>query len=372
MKILWYGFAGKNHSWSLVAQNICRELIKKGHEVDIFSTNGNSHFPKDLDPNLIGYINENDFNIFGRKPCEEYQIQLSYTAMKNFGSYFTRGNKNRFGIWNYETTVLPKSFAKYYKYVDKMLPSSEFSKKIFTDNGVPENAQVVIPHGVNLNQFKNTQKFDVKSEKKYKILANIAQPHLRKNIPGLLKAWGLAFTNKDDVSLVVKISKRGANGQGDVNFDSLLKDFKSKFKNHAEIKIIDYFIDDMVPLYNACDAVITMSHTENYYLPGIECFAAGKVAIGPRYGGQLDYMNDDNSILIDGKIIRADYAMQYWEPSPYASVFDPSASQCAEKLQDLIKNYEFYQKKFAPGMKEKLKEHNWSNVADNILSLCEK
>lgn len=345
----------------------------------MFSTNGNTHFPIDLLPNLKGYVEENMpmtpenyQSLVNSKLDSNYDVQLSYTAMKNFGSYFQRGSKNRFGIWNYETTILPSSFAKYYKYVDKMLPSSEFSKKIFTDNGIPESAQVVIPHGVNLAQFKNTNKYDTKSNKKYKILANIAQPHLRKNIPGLLKAWGLAFTNKDDVSLIIKISKRGANGQGDVNFDSILKDFKSKFKNHAEIKIIDYFIDDMVPLYNACDAVMTMTHAENYYLPGIESFAAGKITIAPRYGGQLDYMNDNNSILIDGKVIKADYAMQYWEPSPYASVFDPSATQCAEKLQDLIKNYECYQKKFLPGMKEKLKEHNWSNVADSILNLCEK
>ena len=41
-----------------------------------------------------------------------YDMQLSYTALKNFGQYFIRGSKNRFGIWNYETTVLPKAFGK--------------------------------------------------------------------------------------------------------------------------------------------------------------------------------------------------------------------------------------------------------------------
>lgn len=379
MKICWYGFLSKNHSWSIVAQNISRELIKKGHEVHLFSTNGMNHFPEDLKNNLKGYIEENTLitpelykALIADKLDHEYDMQLSYTALKNFGQYFSRGTKNRFGIWNYETTVIPSAFIKYYKCVDKVLPSSQFSKQIFSDNGMPTIAQVVVPHGVNLEKFENSGKYPIKSNKKYKILCNIAQPHLRKNIPGLLKAWGMAFTNKDDVSLVLKISKKGANGQGDVSFDNIFKNFKQSFKNHAEVKIIDTFINDIEPLYNACDVVMTMSLAECFWMPGLEGFAANKVVVAPRYGGQLDYMNDENSILIEGKEIKADYAMQYWEPSPYAKAFEPNPADCAAKLQDLIKNYDSYHAKFSPKMKALVKEHTWSKVTDRILDLCEK
>lgn len=378
MKICWYGFLAKNHSWSIVAQNISRELIKKGHQVDLFSTNGTSHFPADLLPNLKGFVEENTAmppekfkELVSDKLDKDYDMQLSYTALKNFGHHFIRGSKNRFGIWNYETTVIPSAFIKYYKCVDKVLPSSQFSKRVFTDNGMPENSQVVVPHGIHLDRFENLGKYPVKSDKKYKILCNIAQPHIRKNIPGLFKAWGQAFTDKDDVSLVLKISKKGANGKSDINFDEILKNFKKKYKNHAEIKIIDTFIDDIEPLYNACDVVMTMSLAECFWMPGLEGFAANKVVVAPRYGGQLDYMNDENSILIDGKEVRADYGMQYWEPSPYAKAFEPNPADCAAKLQDLIKNYDVYHAKFSPKMREVVLEHSWSKVADRILDLCE-
>lgn len=197
MKICWFGFLGKNHSWSIVAQNLSRELIKMGHHVDLFSTNGVQHFPEDLKPYLKGTMVEgqpitsaNYIEVVGSKLDKKYDMQLSYTALRNFCDYFTRGDKNRFGIWNYETTVLPKGFAKYYNCVDKVLPSSNFSKKIFTDNGMPEDKQVMIPHGIHLERFQNLGKYPLKTKKKYKILCNIAQPHLRKNIPGLFKAWG--------------------------------------------------------------------------------------------------------------------------------------------------------------------------------------
>ena len=377
MKICWFGFLGKNHSWSIVAQNLSRELIKMGHHVDLFSTNGVQHFPEDLKPYLKGTMVEgqpitsaNYIEVVGSKLDKKYDMQLSYTALRNFCDYFTRGDKNRFGIWNYETTVLPKGFAKYYNCVDKVLPSSNFSKKIFTDNGMPEDKQVMIPHGIHLERFQNLGKYPLKTKKKYKILCNIAQPHLRKNIPGLFKAWGKAFTNKDDVCLVLKISKKGPNPMYDVPFDQLYTDFRKTHKNFAEIEVIDTFITDIETLYNAVDVVITMAHTECFWMPGLEAFAANKVVVAPRYGGQLDYMNDNNSILIDGKIIRADDRMQYWEPSKYAACFDPDTDQCAAKLKDLIANYDDYLKKFSPKMQELLPEYSWTKAAEKIIGLC--
>ena len=377
MKVCWFGFCATNHSWSIVAQNICRELIKLGHDVDMFSTNGLSHFPDDLKPYLKGFIEErtqftpeNFKTLVSSKLDTNYDMQLSYTALRNFQNYFIRGDKNRFGIWNYETTVLPKAFAKNYKYVDKVLPSSEFSKKIFTDNGIPSDHQVVVPHGIHLDRFRNMGKHPLKTKKKYKILCNIAQPHLRKNIPGLLKAWGKAFTKQDDVCLVLKISKKSPQATFDVPFNQIFETFKSNYKNHAEIEIIDNFIVDIESLYNSCDIVFTMTNAECFWMPGLEGFAANKIVMAPRYGGQLDYMNDDNSVLIDGKEIRADIKMQYWEPSPYAKVFDPDVDQAANKLRDVVKNYDDYLNKFSPKMQELVQNYTWTKVAEQIVSLC--
>lgn len=343
----------------------------------MFSTNGTTHFPEDLKPNLKGFVEENVSanaqtisKIINGKLDNNYDMQLSYTALKNFENYFRLGNKNRFGIWNYETTVLPKAFAKYANGVDKVLPSSEFSKKIFIDNGMPADKQIVIPHGIHLDRFKSLGKYPLKTKKKYKILANIAQPHLRKNLPGLFEAFGKAFTKEDDVCLVLKVSKKSPQLGNDVPFNDIYNNFRNSFKGHADIEIIDEFLVDIEPLYNACDIVITMSHAECFWMPGLEGFAANKIVVAPRYGGQLDFMNDNNSILIEGTEIRADMRMQYWEPSPYAKVFSPNTDDCAAKLKDLIKNYDDYHNKFSPKMQELVKDYSWTKVAEKIVSLC--
>lgn len=374
MKISWVGYLAKNMSWSIVGQNLCRELIKKGHTVDLFSTNGISRFPEDLKPYLKGSLEDNenpDLKFIHSKLNMSYDMQLSYTALKNFENYFRLGNKNRFGIWNYETTVLPPKFAAQHIYVDQLLPSSNFSKKIFEDNGIPSSKQTVIPHGIHLDRFNNLGKYPLRSKKKYKILANIAQPHLRKNVPGLLEAFGKAFTKEDDVSLILKISKKSPQPGRDISFNDIFNSFKKKYKDHGEVEVIDWFIDDIEPLYTACDIVITQALCECFWMPGLESFAANKITIAPRYGGQLDYMNDDNSLLIDGKEIRADHRMQYWNAnSPYAKCFEPDSDQCAKKLKDVVKNYDDYLNKFSPKMKEILPNYTWSAVADQLLALC--
>lgn len=382
MKICWFGFAASNHSWAIVAQSICRELKNLGHDVDIFSTNGNLYFPQDLKENLKGFIEpgknytQNDYISLISKLDKNYDMQLSYTVFFHFANYFSRGSKNRFGIWNYETTVIPKGFAKYCGAIDQVLPSSEFSRKIFLDNGIKDDKMTVIPHGVDLKRFENKNKYKINSNKKYKILANIAQPHFRKNLPGLLEAYAKAFTRKDDVCLVLKISKKSPQniiGKEpvimDINVDSLLLDLKKKYKDLGEIKIIDEFIPDIVELYNACDIVFTMSLAECFYMPGLEALAANKIVVAPRYGGQLDFLNDKNSMLIDGKIIRADTKMQYWEPSVYAKAFMPSIDDAANKLKEVVNNYDDYLTTFSPFIKEKTNEFTWTNAVNKILKL---
>lgn len=362
MKICLQQFLGSNHSWSLVGQNIARSLIKKGHEVHLNSTNGYEYFPTDLIP----YIRTN--------LDTDYEMQISYTAMKNFPYYLSHGNRNRFGIWNYETTVLPYGFSKYYQFTDKLLPSSNFSKKIFADSGIPESHMIVVPHGADLDAFQASNKttYPLKTKKKFKILANIAQPHIRKNIPGLLEAFGRAFAKSDDVCLIAKVSvKKQTAMQFDVDFYSLLKSFKRKYPHHAEIELVTDFIPNITSLYHSCDAIFSMTHAECFWLPGIEGMAANKLVIAPNYGGQLDFMSDKNSLLIPGKIVGSPRNMQYWTTSPLAQMFEPDIAEASKLLKLASLNYQELIEKFSPEMKKALEIYSWDNVTDDILKLCQ-
>jgi glycosyltransferase involved in cell wall biosynthesis len=374
MKILIRQFLGKRHSWAIFGWGIADALIAQGHQVHLFSTDGVAHLPEHLKENLIGYFEENKpEKILGRAPDPEYDCQISYTCMKNFPHLLRNGTKNRLGVWVYEwngKNVLPTGFAKSYHNCDYLISPSNFGKDIYINAGITENNVKVIPHGIDINQYRKSSTIKIKTDKKYKIFSNIAQLHIRKNIPGLLDAYGKAFNKDDDVTLILKAKDKKITQQFEISLADNLQKFKKKYPKHAEIKIFSDFVEDMSDLYRSVDSVYTMTHCEGFYMPGLEALAAGKLNIAPRYGGQLDFLNDDNSLLIEGKEERADPKSMYWEPKPNAIWFKPSIENAAEKLKLSYSNYEEINNKLEQQKNKICEEYGWDKIAKQMMDLC--
>lgn len=356
MEFCIQGFLGKQHSWSVVNQNIARELHNAGHNVDLESTNGMTCVPNDIFPLFKTLKNH-------------YDAQLSYTAMINFPKYLSHGSKNRFGIWNYEFTKLPLGHAKYVKFIDWFLPSSQFSYQIFAENGVSTNKMKVISHGINYKKYQEAKPLQLNTKKSFKILANIAQPHIRKNLPGLLEAYGKAFSKKDDVCLILKVVDKIPEKSFEVSFSKQFSLFKQKYPNSAECLILKSFITDIESLYKSVDVVFTMTHAECFYLPGLEGLAAGNIVISPKYGGQLDFLNENNSLLIDGKMIAAPLVAQYWDGQKNSEMFDPNIDEAVEKLKFAYNNAKELKLKFQENSKTILQNFTWNKVVSDILNL---
>lgn len=377
MKILIRQFLGKNHSWAIVGQEFARAALQQGHEVHLYSTDGIEHLPRDLKPYLIGYREERSPAAYGRLPDPQYDAQFSYTCLKNFGHQLANGTRNRLGMWSYEwiddtnhRSVLPLGFAKHHQYCDRLLVPSDYFKDPFIDGGIPSSKIKVIHHGIGPN-FKETSTIPLPTTKRFKILSNIAQNHKRKNIPGLLTAYGKAFTNRDDVCLLLKGKEKPITQQFEVSLTQCLRDFYQAFPRHAEVKVMPEFLDDMAPLYRSIDAVFTMSHCECFYIPGLEALASGKLNICPRYGGQLDFLDDDNSLLIDGKMGRADPTSMYWESKPNARWFVPSIDGAVAALRSAYNNFEQQNIKLETNRADICQRFGWDRITNDILALCE-
>lgn len=373
MKILIRQFLGKNHSWCVVGWGIANALISQGHEVHLFSTDGIKHLPENLRANLIGYTEENKAQLFGRTPDAEYDCQISYTALKNFPIYLSNGSKNRIGIWCYEwfgENVLPTGFAKHYRSCDYLCTPSKFQVDVFTQSGIPEQSIQLIPHGICADQYKKDTTIVLPTNKRYKILANIAQNHLRKNIPGLLDAFGKAFTDKDDVCLILKAKEKPITASFEVSLNGCLQTFNQKYPKHAEVKVLSSFIDDMSELYRSVDTVFTMSLGEGFYFPGLEGIAAGKLSIAPDCGGHIDFLNKNNALLVKSDPERANPKSMYWEPKPNAMWYRPDINDAVDKLQYAYKNYENINIEVAKQRDSVYKTYDWNVVASQFIDLC--
>lgn len=373
MKVLFRGFNGKNHSWSIVSQNIARAFKSLGNDVDIFSTNGLEHFPEDLKPNLKGYVDEGTVI----KPehysnlLNSYDINISYTAPKNFPMYLDRGKFN-FGIWTPEffgKNSLPNGFCKNYKYTTKILAPSNFTKDIFIENGIPKDHIEVVPHGYNQSFIEKKDTIKIKTDRKFKFLVNYGQLHKRKNISGVLDSWGKAFTDKDDVVLVAKLNIKNPQHQFEISWTNALNAFRSKYKNHAPIVVISDYLDDISDLYRSCNSLISFGN-EGFNMPVLEAVVSRKIPVCLDKGPHLDFTNNENAVYVKCSEVRAPTDYQYWEPCVYAKMYQADTNDGAEKLRYVFNNEVHLLSKFKNKQDTIIENYSWLKVSEQILGLC--
>ena len=358
---------GKNHSWGIVGKSIGKELLKLNHDVEFFSTDGikDKYVPDYLRPYLKNCEAGSPNYI---EPQGVYDMQISYTAMKNFPRFLAHGKQNRFAIYNYDGSVLPEHWVKYCQCVNRLLPSSEYSKKVFLDAKIPENKLEVVPHGIDIEDF-NVEPYKLKTKKSIKILNVCGQLHRRKNMAGMLEAYGRAFTQNDDVCLVLKVADKRPKTKFEVSFKDLYNKWRAKNKNGPDVEVIYEYINNIESLFIACDIHYSLSNIECFHIPSLQSMAAGKLTIQSNYGGSVDFMNGQNSLLVDGKVGRCPPRYQYWTPSPYAEMFIPDKDDAVDKLKYAVENYDSLMEKFPPAIKKTVNKYTWKNVTKQILDL---
>jgi glycosyltransferase involved in cell wall biosynthesis len=357
LKIRSQAMLGTTHSWAVTLRSLLKEFLLMDHDLYLNSINGYDLFPKEW-----------------TKFCREginADIDLTYTLPRNFKIRYNRNSKLKLAIYNYESSILPKVWVDKIQYIDYALPSSNFSKEVFVNSGWPEEKCIVVPHGVNLEDFEDKSKVNnLKTKKKFKFL-NVSIPHYRKNIGTLIDAYYSAFTDNDDVCLLLKIklAKPKYRFECDVMREILNVQKKHKGKRLPQLEVVQNKYKSMVPLYNSCDCLVSSSSAEGFGLPLLEGLAAGMIVVAPRCTGQLDFLNNDNSLLVDVKEINATDKYQYWKPSPGAKTYIPHVDSLAENMKKVYENHKELKKKFAKESRETVERLTWRNAAKQILDI---
>jgi len=99
----------------------------------------------------------------------------------------------------------------------------------------------------------------------------------------------------------------------------------------------------MYGLQSLCDAYVSLHRAEGLGLGMAECMALGKPVIGTAYSGNLEFMNRENSCLVDYSLIPVkpeDYA--YYEGGWMWA--DPDLDDAARYMRKLVNDPEYRQR----------------------------
>ncbi|MGZ4303484.1 MAG: glycosyltransferase family 4 protein [Solirubrobacteraceae bacterium] len=120
----------------------------------------------------------------------------------------------------------------------------------------------------------------------------------RKNPLAVIEAFARAFVPGEGAHLVLKC----INHERDSPAHAELCDAAAR---HADITVIDRYMSpsDKNALTALCDCYVSLHRAEGFGLPMAEAMSLEKPVIATGYSGNLDFMTDSNSLLVDYQLI---------------------------------------------------------------------
>lgn len=235
------------------------------------------------------------------------------------------------GYWAWELCDFPDEWCNSFKYLHEIwVPSNFVLESISKKSPVPV---VRIPHSVEVKLIDDINREFFNLPDKAFLFLSMYDTHSqkeRKNPEGAIDAFKLAF-GQDDVSvgLVLKINHPKTTPQE-------IEQLKKKVAGYKNIYLIDKSMtrSEVNSLINCSDCFVSLHRSEGFGLGMAEAMYLGKPVIGTNWSGNVDFMDTENSCVVDYtlKQIGRDYgpykANQYWA--------EPDIQQAAEFMQKLV------------------------------------
>ncbi|MCJ2006812.1 glycosyltransferase [Methylobacterium sp. J-092] len=243
-----------------------------------------------------------------------------------------RSNKTyRIGYWYWEFDEIPASWNRAALQCDEIWAATHFIA-----NGLRRRYRqpiFVMPPGIEMPDFQQKPRsyFNIPSDEfVFTFVFHMTSVMDRKNPLGLIKAFHHAFSTNDRVRLVIKTSF------GDRYPDSLAALVAAT--SDTRVNIIDavFTRDETLSLINCSDAYISLHRSEGLGLTLAEAMLLEKPVIATRYSGNVDFMTDKNSLLVDYRLVQLDRDIE-----PYKAGLqwaEPSVEHAAALMRKLFSN----------------------------------
>lgn len=272
-------------------------------------------------------------------------------------------------VW--ETSKIPESWAKSCNsVVNEVWVPCDWNMKVFKESGV-EKPLFKVPHVIDIPNMDDVADFvlDGVSDDCF-MFYSIYQWQERKNPYGLLSAYTSAFSGVDDVVLVLKTYL--ADHAGDkARITDLIKDFK-RFINLPHYPKIYLVVENMsnaamLALHKRGDCFTLLQRSEGWGLPHFEAASCGNPVLTTGYGGQVDFLKEDNSYLTNYTL--SPVGGMTWSPYYTGDQLwgEPDLKHAMDLMHHVYDNREEAKNKGARARKYLEKNFSWDVVGDLII-----
>ena len=190
--------------------------------------------------------------------------------------------------------------------MDEVWVPSAFNFETFLRSGVAERRLRIMQEGEDTRLFHPANPpFRIPGSRGFNFLS-VFQWTERKGPDVLLKAFISEFREDEDVALVLRTY--GRSGPDSDLLPELLhfieRELHVALEKRLPILLIPGFIpnQDLPRLYTSADCFVLPTRGEGWGRPYVEALCSEMPVIATRWGGQLDFLDDANSYLVDCKL----------------------------------------------------------------------
>ncbi len=276
----------------------------------------------------------------------------------------------------FETDRIPPDWVINCNTMDEIWVPSQFNVETFAQAGVDREKLFVIPGGIDFAIFSSDiTPMSWPGKKGFNFLS-VFEWMYRKGWDVLLKAYLTEFNKKDDVALVLKINPPDFSTFENVRrqMAQYINSLGLNLEDIPAVILINQNLTskEMAALYAACDAFVLPSRGEGWGRPYMEAMAVGLPTIGTRWSGQLEFMHDENSYLID---------IDGLEPVPYAVEIPfyrghrwarPSLEHTMALMRHVYENREQAREVGRKAREDTLEKWSWARAAQKVEQRLER
>ncbi|GAA5235919.1 hypothetical protein GCM10025795_41840 [Verticiella sediminum] len=240
-----------------------------------------------------------------------------------------RGELRVMHAYCWEESVFPAAYvAAFNRGLDLVTTAATSSARILRQSGI-RTPIVTTGIGVDHVLARTPQPFALPAEAEagFRFL-HVSSCFARKGVDVLLEAWGKAFRRADDVVLVIKTFP---NPHNDV-FEQLAR-WQARDHDYPRVAIINEDIPDeqLLWLYQACQALVAPSRGEGFGMPMAEAMLFDLPVIVTAWGGHRDFCTPETAWLCDFDFAFARSHLGV----PHSVWADPKASHLAELMREV-------------------------------------
>ena len=210
------------------------------------------------------------------------------------------------GYWFWELEYVPLHMRQSIALVDEIWAGTKFVTDAFAAVAPVPVRHVPIPIAEPQPSDRGRADFPVLADAGQRPVFLAVFDHLsvteRKNPVGLIEAFRIAFTPDEGPVLIIKTM----NGhQRWASHQRVL----AAADGRGDIRVWDETLTraDQMALVAAADCMVSLHRSEGLGLHLAEAMWLGTPVIATRYSGNLDFMNDDNSLLIDYDLVKVEH-----------------------------------------------------------------